>query len=208
MADMADNILNIDSLIDQARNDNRVLGELLEQFRPYLLLLAQSQIGVKLAVRCDPSDVVQQTFVEASRSFSTFRGSTEPEFSAWINRIHSHNLAEVVRKHVLTEKQSLQKERRLESANGTTTLTWFEPAANQSTPSQHLIKGEKAVRLSRLLQSLPDMQRDAVRLRYLQGWPVEKIAKELDRSLDATAGLIKRGLKALRGRMSEESWVQ
>lgn len=197
----------IETLIEQGRADSRSLGRLFEHYRSYLLLLAQSQIGAKLAVRCGPADVVQQTFAEAHLAFSTFKGTTEPEFSAWIKRIHYHNLAEAVRKHVLAEKQSLRKERQLDAIDGSASFCWKEPVAQQSTPSQHVVKGEKALRLASLFQTLPDMQREAVRLRYLEGWPVEEIAQELDRSVAATAGLIKRGLQGLRGRMSAQSWL-
>ena len=69
-----------------------------------------------------------------------------------------------------------------------------------------LIRGEQALRLAEILQTLPDAQRDAVRLRHMEGWPLEKIAEELDRTVVATAGLIKRGLKALRAAMSPDSW--
>jgi RNA polymerase sigma-70 factor, ECF subfamily len=56
------------------------------------------------------------------------------------------------------------------------------------------------------LESLPEIQREAVRLRHLEGWHVDRIARQLNRSLPAAAGLIKRGLAALRAKMLEESW--
>jgi RNA polymerase sigma-70 factor (ECF subfamily) len=58
-----------------------------------------------------------------------------------------------------------------------------------------------------MIQSLPEMQSEAVRLRHLEGLPVEEIAERLDRSAAATAGLIKRGLQKLREKMSQESWM-
>jgi RNA polymerase sigma-70 factor, ECF subfamily len=204
---MADDGSRLDDLIGLARGDNRVLGQLFDRYRSFLLLMAQSRIGTRLAVRCDPEDVVQQTFTEAHQAFSGFKGSTEPEFSAWIKRIHRHNVDEAIRKHVLAEKQSIRKEWQCpDDLDDSASFCWWEPRAGQSTPSQCLIKGEKALRLAALIESLPEGQREAVRLRYLEGCPVENIARQLDRSVTATAGLLKRGLKALRGRMSQESW--
>jgi RNA polymerase sigma-70 factor, ECF subfamily len=205
---MADETSDVGNLIVLAHSDNSRLGQLFDRYRSFLLLLAQSRIGARLAVRCDPEDVVQQTFAEAHKAFSNFKGATEPEFSAWIKRIHYHNLDELVRKHVLVEKQSVRREsQRLDDFDGSASFCWNEPVANQSTCSQRMIRGEKALRLAELFQLLPDMQRAALRLRYLEGWPVEKIAAELDRSVAATAGLLKRGLQAMRNRMSQDSWV-
>jgi RNA polymerase sigma-70 factor, ECF subfamily len=203
---MAENDLHVEDLIHAARSDREALGRLFERYRPFLLLMAQREIGPKLALRADASDVVQQTFAEAHQSFPRFAGATEPEFSAWIKQIHYHNLAEIIRKHAVAAKQNLRQEQRLDALDATASFYWQEPAAEQSTPSQQFIQGEKALRLAGLIASLPEMQREAVRLRYLEGRPVEAIAAALDRSAAATAGLLKRGLKVLRGKMSESSW--
>lgn len=193
-------------LITQARANREKLGELLERYRPYLLLAAQRRIGRELAVRCDASDITQQTLADVVRVFETFAGTAEPEFSAWIMRIHDHNLDDAVRKHIHAEKRSLRKQHRLPEAAASASFCWHEPAARQTTPSQRCIQGEKALALAAVLASLPDEQREAVRLRHLEGWPVEQIAAELNRSVAATAGLIKRGLQAMREKMSEDSW--
>ena len=75
--------------------------------------------------------------------------------------------------------------------------------ANLTTPSQKAIRGEQANRLAQALAALPDDQREAVRLRHLEGWPLDDIARHLGRTPAATAGLIKRGMKALRRRLHE-----
>ena len=70
------------------------------------------------------------------------------------------------------------------------------------------IRGEKALQLAELLQELPAAQRDALRLRYIEGCSITELAHELKRSLPAAAGLVKRGLAALRSKMrSRDSWV-
>jgi len=75
--------------------------------------------------------------------------------------------------------------------------------ANLTTPSQKAIRGEQANRLAQALAALPDDQREAVRLRHLEGWALAEIAVRVGRSSAATAGLIKRGMKALRRRLHE-----
>jgi RNA polymerase sigma-70 factor (ECF subfamily) len=198
--------LEIEQLIGLARCDRERLGDLLERYRPFLMLMAQQRIGPRLAVRSEPADVVQQTFVEVNSAFAAFAGATEREFSAWIKRIHRRNLEDLVRKHVHAGSRSVAVEQPLLGGDGSASFAWHEPAADHSTPSRRLVQGEKALRLAALLQSLPAMQREALRLRHLEGWSVERIARELDRTPPATAGLIKRALQALRAKMSEDSW--
>lgn len=52
------------------------LGSLLELYRNYLRILARSQLTAELLPRATPSDVVQDTFLEAYRDFVQFRGNT------------------------------------------------------------------------------------------------------------------------------------
>jgi hypothetical protein len=50
--------------VDQPSRDDELA---VEKFRSYLLLLARMQIGSKLRAKLDPSDVVQQTLLDAHR---------------------------------------------------------------------------------------------------------------------------------------------
>ncbi len=204
---MFENGLSVSAIIGRARNDPDVLGELLEYYRPFLLLMARRYINPKLARRCDVADAIQQTFVEAHRSFHQFDGSGEPEFSGWITRIHENILRDLFRRHVLAERRTVDKEDSVGGADGSVAFFWKEAAANDSTPSKRLIKGEKALRLAQLLQGLPEGQCEAIRLRFMEEYPVKQIAEAIDRSVPATAGLIKRGLKNLREKMNADSWL-
>ena len=71
--------------VRQGQNDD--LGELLDRYRNYLYVVAQTQIDLHLSVRASPSDVVQETFLRAARQFQGFHGGTEQELLAWLRRI-------------------------------------------------------------------------------------------------------------------------
>src|SRR5260370_9811141 len=66
--------------------------ELFARYRHYLWLLAQGQIGGRMRAECDPSDLVQQTLLEAFRDFAGFTGAHEAELLAWLRQILAHNL--------------------------------------------------------------------------------------------------------------------
>jgi RNA polymerase sigma-70 factor, ECF subfamily len=201
---MAENDAGIEAMIRMAQsNDHDALGRLLENYRAYLRILAQRQIGSPLARRVDASDVVQQTFLEAQRDFGRFLGVTEPELISWLTRILERNLAETIRNHAVTAKRAVGREQPLGRA-ADATIAWQNLSASQSSPSQRAMRGEEAIRLARALEALPDDQREAVRLRHLEGWSLEQIAQHLEKSLAATAGLIKRGVQNLRERLAHQ----
>jgi len=56
-----------------------------------------------------------------------------------------------------------------------------------------------------MLERLTDDQREGVRLRYLEGQSLAEIAERMQRSEEAVAGLIKRGLKTLRKHLHDEA---
>jgi len=198
--------LNPDDLIAEARAGNdEALGLLLDRYRPYLRLLAQRRLGPDVQARVDPSDVVQRAYLDVYRDWATFRGQAERELIAWLRRVLENNAAETVQEHIVAKKRSTKKEKRLaDSADGEQSLANML-AADQSSPSQRAMRGEAAIRLAQAMETLPDDQREAVRLRYLEGWPLTEIAGRLDRSEVAAAGLLKRGLRGLRKCFENES---
>src|SRR5438270_381907 len=91
---------NPERLLAEARAGRREsLGILLERYRAYLRTLACSKIDLHLQARANPSDLVQETFLLASRHFDQFRGSSEGEWLHWLRRILRRRLIQFVRKH-------------------------------------------------------------------------------------------------------------
>ena len=191
-------------LLDQAlRGDTDSLGRLLEEQRVALHRLAKRQLEGRIAVRVDPSDILQQTFLEAYRGFPQFAGQDLRELVAWLRSILDHKIAGAIRDHTLLQKRDLSREQSMDDSHGGGAPLKQDLDANLTTPSQKAIRGEQAKRLDQALAALPDDQREAVRLRHLEGWALAEIALRVGRTPAATAGLIKRGMKALRRRLHE-----
>jgi RNA polymerase sigma-70 factor (ECF subfamily) len=185
-------------LVQALQGDQEALGRLLEAERGALHRLAERQLAGRIAVRVDASDIIQQTYLEAFRNFPQFAGQNVRELVAWLQSILDHKVAGAIRDHALLQKRNISRERSMDDSGGGGTPLKQELDAGHSSPSQKAIRGEDAELLSQALTELPDDQREAVRLRHLEGWALADIARYLRRSNAATAGLIKRGMQALR----------
>ena len=76
-------------------------------------------------------------------------------------------------------------------------------AAEQSSPSMHAERQERAVRVAEALSQLPESQREAILLRHWHGRSLAQIASELGVSTSAVAGLLQRGLRSLRSSLHD-----
>jgi RNA polymerase sigma-70 factor (ECF subfamily) len=179
-------------------------AQALDRFRDYLVLLARLHFDPRLQVKLDPSDVVQQTLLEAHQKRDQFRGTSEAELAAWLRRMLAHNLADALRDFGRAKRDlnlELSLERCFEDSSSRL-QAWL--AAEQSSPSEQAIKNEQLLQLAEALTQLPDAQREVVVLHHLQGWTLAELAAHLGRSEPAVAGLLHRGLDKLRTLLREQ----
>ena len=130
--------------------------------------------------------------------------ASTPQTAAWLRRILRNNLADELRKRG-ARKRDAGRERSLDAAldeSASRLEGWL--AADQSSPSQQAIRHEQWLRLAEAIAGLPEGQRRAVELHHLQGRPLAEIAGELGVSKSAVAGLLHRGVEALRRRLDDE----
>lgn len=166
----------------------------LERFRAYLRLLARLQLSPHLRGRLDPSDLAQQTLVQAYQALGQFRGETDAELAAWLRRILARNLAHALRDHGRA-RRDVGREQSLEQALAASSAML---AAEGPSPSEQAVFNEQALRLADALTRLPEAQREALVMEHWQGCSLEQIGARLGRSRAAVAGLIKRGVSRLR----------
>jgi RNA polymerase sigma-70 factor (ECF subfamily) len=190
----------IETLVERAQQgDSEALGQLLQQHRPYLRLLALRSLDARVGARLDASDVVQQTCLSVHRNIAEFEGN-QAQFLAWLRQIHERNIQNAFRDHVQLKKRSIEREQRVEQSGFG--ISQFAPA-QVSSPSRRLMLDEDSVRLAAALDELTEEQATAIRLKFLEGYRVSEVAQSMDRSVDAVGALIRRGLVQLKKRLGE-----
>lgn len=175
----------------------------LEQYRGYLRVLAEIELGRRWRTKVDPSDIVQQSLLEAHQDRAALKGRTDAELAAWLRTILARNLLNTAR-DLTAQKRDIRRERSLaqQIEQSSQRLDKFL-AAEQTSPSQHVIYGEQAEKLANALTQLPDDQRTAIILKHFHDWSLADIATHQKRTTMAVAGLLKRGLKKLRVLMQD-----
>src|ERR1700758_3344213 len=97
-------------LIRRCRAGDPVAREgLFARYRSYLRVLALTQLGRHLRAKCDASDIVQQTLLEAHRDFAGFQGEHEGELLAWLRRILAHNLFNEPRRFAARQRDAARE---------------------------------------------------------------------------------------------------
>jgi RNA polymerase sigma-70 factor (ECF subfamily) len=178
------------------------LGKLLEGYRSYLVLLARVRIDAQLQGKVSPSDVVQETFLEAHRGFGQFRGTTESELVAWLRKILASNLANQARRYRGTQRRDVRLERSLaDEIDRSSQALERALAAQVSSPSQQAAKREQGVLLATVLEQLPSEYREVIVLRHLEELSFPEVAHRMGKTEASVKNLWARALGRLRREM-------
>ncbi len=196
-------------LLARARQANgEGVGALLELYRDYLGVVARARLGARLRGIVNPSDLVQQTFLEAWRDFGQFEGTTAAQLQAWLRRILAHNVAALAERHVQAQKRDVRRQVSLEqkfAARGdSATRAGADLASPVSSPSSEAQQHEGAAVLANQLARLPAPYREVLQLRNFEGLAFEEVARQLGRTPGAVRVLWVRALDRLRLLLKKE----
>ncbi len=196
---------DIVSLILRAKQGSTdALGSLLDEFQGFLQYVAEQEVGPLLRKRVDGQDIVQQANLQAVKYFSQFQGNTAEEFTAWIRKVLRSVISNAARDHGAA-KRDVKKEQGFGQNNNQASVSWWEPAASQTTPSQRVVKGEEAIRLTNAVQQLPQAQRETVQLRHFHNFTFKQISEHMECKLSETMRLYRVGMQSLRRTLGNSS---
>lgn len=192
-------------LIRQCRQgEPRARETLFDRYQGYLQVIARAQLGAHLRGKCDASDVVQMTLLEAHRDFAAFQGSCEAELLAWLRRILAHNLYNEAR-HFAAQQRDAAREVSFDQVRAgvehSSVALSRGLAADTPSPSQNAVRRENAVLLADALARLPEDYQAVLLLRVFEELPADEVARRLGRSAGAVRMLQMRALVALKEQM-------
>ena len=173
----------IDELLQRAgAGDARAVGQLLELHRGRLRNMVAVRIDPRLAPRIDPSDVVQEALVEASRKLPDYLRQRPLPFYPWLRQITWERLVHLQHRHLEVQKRAIGREVRLdlplpdESACGLADRL----AATGTSPSRNLIRQELRQRVRAALDLMAPHDREILVMWHLEELSVGEIAAVLE----------------------------
>jgi len=198
---------SIAPLLEQAREGSAAaIGSLLEAARSYLLLQADQQLPQSIRAKVGPSDIVQETAIDAHRDFLRFRGTTQEQLYAWLRTILHNNVTDAVRRFEMSQKRTARRETSLSVIVDRCGISVLPPGSH--TPDHSAIRREDAALLAGVLTRVPDNYQTVLRLRYWDGLTFPEIATRIGRSEEAARKLWYRALARLTEELQARSAEQ
>jgi RNA polymerase sigma-70 factor (ECF subfamily) len=189
---------SFDESLAQARGGcSGTTGRLFDQFRGYLLTIANRRLDARLQAKLGGSDLVQQTLAHAHRDFANFRGSTEGEFLAWLRQILANQVAQANRDYLGTAKRDVSRERALGQDDASRGGASWLPA-DTDTPSKQAMARETDVRLLQALARLRTPYQQVIELRNRRRQTFAAIGAEMSISEERARRLWTRAIERLR----------
>ena len=198
----ADPVVPLDALrisqrfVDARGGSSEALGELLENCRNYLLMVANLAIKQGLKAKIGASDLVQETYFEAQRIFHRFEGETEEELLRWLTQILEFKIGTTMNHYFGTAKRDLSRE-----------LDWYHllensmigdgPLCHGDSPSSICRDREEWEQYQQAFALLSAEQRRVIELRVTNEMSFEDVGRQMERSAEAVRKLFSRAIVQL-----------
>ncbi|MEM7784524.1 MAG: sigma-70 family RNA polymerase sigma factor [Planctomycetota bacterium] len=185
-------------MVDEIQSGNASLGDLMDAVRPRLLRMVNLRISPQLNQRVDAEDIVQETFVTASKRFDEYLSQPKVPVYVWFRGLAIERMIDAMRFHLGAGKRSVNREEEARHWVDQSTVNVLKKLpADQKTPSQVIADQQRSVELKNALQKLPDRYRDVLVLRFFETLTLSETAATLEITESNTKVLQFRAIKKL-----------
>ncbi|HVJ79911.1 MAG TPA: sigma-70 family RNA polymerase sigma factor [Planctomycetia bacterium] len=145
------------------------LGPQLEQHRARLRKLVGFRMDPRLAPRVDPSDVVQESFMEAAQRVGEYVRKPSVPFFLWLRALTLQRLAKARRLHAGRQRRDVNREVRLDAPVGDTSAALVVKLADRNvTPRGQAEQAERNETLRAALDAMDPIDREVLALRHFE----------------------------------------
>ena len=188
-----------------AQGDERAVEQLLAKYRSRLRQMVAVRMDPRLKSRIDPSDVVQESLMAASRALPEYLRARPLPYYPWLRQIAWQRLYDLHVQHVEAKKRSVAREacEPMMLSDESIVQLAERVVASGTSPSMNLFRKELRRRVRKALAQMKAEDREVLVLRYLEQLDSKEIAAIAGVSEDAVNMRHLRALKRLRGLLGE-----
>jgi RNA polymerase sigma-70 factor (ECF subfamily) len=184
-----------------AAGDQRALGDLFDRHRDRLRRMIKLRMDRRLQGRLDPSDVLQESYLEVARSLAEYLRDPRMPFFLWLRFITARKLHALHRSHLGTQIRNAGREISLH--RGALPQASSESLAARllgrlTTPSQAAVRAELKLRIQEALNSMSPLDREVLALRHFEQLTNSEAAQVLGISERAASNRFVRALRKLK----------
>lgn len=187
------------ALVDRLKQgDADALAAFIQARQPQLMAYITRQMGPGLRSRIEPEDLFQNVSAEAVRSLNAIELGDRDPFS-WLCQIAQRRVVDEHRRLFGAQKRSAAREVSIDGRSSDSDRGGFINmlVASMTTASKAFSRNQREVKLLAAMSELPEEQREALRLRYVEGLPSKEIAERLGKSDGAVRVMLSRSLSKL-----------
>lgn len=180
------------------QGDTDALAQYLVLRNRHLLAFVERQLGPGLRRKLEPDDIIQEVSIEAVRSLGSIDLGDRDPFS-WLCQIAERRIIDAHRHFFEAQKRDAGREAALGTPGGDSQHAALVDllVASMTTASQAFSRNLREVKLLEAMTKLPEDQREALRLRYVEGLPSKEIAERLGKTDGAVRVMLTRSLGKL-----------
>jgi RNA polymerase sigma-70 factor (ECF subfamily) len=164
--------MSIEGLADRSPGGQQQLfAELLAQHRGRLRALVELRMDRRLQGRIDPSDVIQEAYLEAAERLGEYLRRPDLPFFVWLRLLTLQKLALMYRRHLNVQARSIRREVSLfdiSLPDEASELLACQLLGRKSSPSDAAERAERRQELQRALARLDSNDREVLVLRHFE----------------------------------------
>jgi RNA polymerase sigma-70 factor (ECF subfamily) len=189
-------------LLDRvAAGEQTVWGKLLTRQQRRLRALVSLRLDHRLQGRIDPSDVIQEAYLEASRQLADYLKDPSIPFFLWLRLITGQKLVALHRHHLGTQGRDAGREVSLYRGalpEASSTALAAQLLGHGTRPSEAAMRAERSLRLQEALNSMDPLDREVLALRHFEQLSNAETAHVMELGESAASKRYVRALQRLR----------
>jgi RNA polymerase sigma-70 factor (ECF subfamily) len=190
------------NLLDRAgRGRPEALGELFDRYRDRLGRLVQLRMDQRLQGRIDPSDVLQEAYLEFARCLADYLRNPDRPFFLWLRHLTVMKLHALHRKHLGVKMRDARREVSIHGEplpQASSVSLAAQLLGRLTSPSQAAVRAELQIRIQEALDSMDLIDREVLALRHFEQLGNAETAQVLGLSETAASNRYIRALKRLK----------